>query len=109
MVARDGTRLLMKAETLWRQVLETAATYYALASVPSWLHTEGDDRWIELADGGRVKVRRDGTMTHLDAAGRGVSMPDGVAMTAKDGTRLMMKNGALWSPMMKWQSPPSRR
>lgn len=51
---------------------------------------------VELKDGGKVVVQKDGTMAHYDAAGNRVRMRDGVTMTAKDGSKLMMKNDALW-------------
>lgn len=51
---------------------------------------------IELKDGGKVTVQKDGTMVHIDAAGNRVKMRDNVAMEAKDGTKFVMKNNALW-------------
>jgi hypothetical protein len=36
-------------------------------------------------------------MTHYGAAGARVRMKDGDVMTAKDGTRILMNNGSLWS------------
>lgn len=51
---------------------------------------------IELKDGGKVTVQKDGTMVHIDAAGNRVKMRDKVAMEAKDGTKFVMKNNALW-------------
>ena len=51
---------------------------------------------IELKDGGKVTVQKDGTMVHIDAAGNRVKMRDGVAMQAKDGSTIMMKNNAIW-------------
>lgn len=51
---------------------------------------------IELKDGGKITVQKDGTMVHLDAAGNRVRMKDGQMMHAKDGSMLMMKNNALW-------------
>lgn len=51
---------------------------------------------IELKDGGKVTVQKDGTMVHVDAAGNRVKMRDNVAMEAKDGTKFVMKNNALW-------------
>ncbi len=44
----------------------------------------------------RITVQKDGTMAHLDAAGNRVKMKDGLAMDAKDGTKVMMKNDAIW-------------
>ncbi len=51
---------------------------------------------IELKDGGKVTVQKDGTMVHVDAAGKRVKMRNGVTMEAKDGTTYLMKNDALW-------------
>ena len=55
-----------------------------------------EEQAIELKDGGRVVVQKDGTMAHIDAAGNRVKMRDGVVMEAKDGSKLMMKNNAIW-------------
>ena len=51
---------------------------------------------FELKDGGRVVVMKDGTMEHYDALGKRVRMKDGQMMDAKDGSKLMMKNNAIW-------------
>jgi Copper resistance protein K len=51
---------------------------------------------IELKDGGSVVILKDGTTAHYDAAGRRVLMKDGATMEAKDGSKLMMKNNAIW-------------
>lgn len=51
---------------------------------------------IELKDGGRIVFEKGGTMIHLDAAGNRVKMKDGKVMEAKDGSKLMMKNNAIW-------------
>ena len=50
---------------------------------------------IDLRDGGKVTVQKDGTMVHVDAAGNRVMMKDGQTMEAKDGSKLMMKNNAI--------------
>ena len=97
MVATDGTRIMMKAEALWRQIVEQAALSYAHASQPPWIQRAPDERSVELLDGGRITLQSDGTMTHHDAAGERVRMKDGDVMTAKDGTRILMNNGSLWS------------
>lgn len=54
---------------------------------------------IELKDGGKVMVQKDGTMVHIDAAGSRVTMRDNVAMEAKDGTKFVMKNNAIWKTL----------
>ena len=51
---------------------------------------------IELKDGGKITTAKDGAMVHIDAAGNRVHMKDGQMMEAKDGSKLMMKNNAIW-------------
>jgi hypothetical protein len=55
-----------------------------------------DEQVIELKDGGKVMVQKNGTMVHLDAAGNRVRMRDNVVMEGKDGAKYMMKNDAIW-------------
>ena len=59
-------------------------------------YVERVEQTIELKNGGKISVERKGTMTHVDAAGNRVRMRDGLAMEAKDGSRYMMKNNAIW-------------
>lgn len=59
------------------------------------------EQTIELKDGGKVMVQKDGTMVHIDAAGNRVKMRDNVVMEAKDGTKFMMKNNALWKQIIE--------
>ena len=54
------------------------------------------EQTIELKDGGKLMVHKDGTMAHIDAAGNRVKMRNGVVMEAKDGTKYVMKNNAIW-------------
>ena len=54
---------------------------------------------IELKDGGRIVIAKDGTMAHMDAAGKREKMKDGKVMVAKDGSKLMMKNNAVWKAL----------
>ena len=54
---------------------------------------------IELKDGGKIVIEAKGTMVHMDAAGRRVKMRDGKVMEAKDGSKVMMKNNAIWQTM----------
>jgi ferric-dicitrate binding protein FerR (iron transport regulator) len=61
----------------------------------------GKDRVIELKGGARVVLRADGTMSHYDRAGLPVAMPEGVAMVAEDGGRIMMKSQALWREILE--------
>lgn len=51
---------------------------------------------IELKDGGRLIVEKNGTMAHIDAAGNRVKMRDGVTMEGKDRSKYVMKNNAVW-------------
>jgi hypothetical protein len=51
---------------------------------------------IELKDGGKIVVDEKGNMAHIDAAGTRVKMRDGKVMVAKDGSKVMMKNNAIW-------------
>ena len=54
---------------------------------------------IELKDGGKIILEKGGTMVHLDAAGNRVRMKDGKVMEAKDGSKVMMKNNAIWKTL----------
>ncbi len=54
---------------------------------------------IELKDGGKIVIDEKGAMAHLDAAGNRVRMRDGRVMEAKDGSKLMMKNNAIWQTL----------
>ena len=58
-------------------------------------------------DGGRIALQRDGTMAHYDAAGNRVRMKEGAVMIAKDGTRIMMNDAALWSRIDNRDAPRS--
>jgi hypothetical protein len=58
--------------------------------------TDSTAHAIPLKDGGTLILHKDGTMYHANAAGKRVKMRDGVVMEAKDGTRYMMKNDAVW-------------
>lgn len=51
---------------------------------------------IALKDGGQLVIQKTGTMTHTDAKGNRVKMTDGKIMETKDGSKIMMKNNALW-------------
>lgn len=75
-------------------LLALSATAFGQASQPA-------ATMIELKDGGRVFVQKDGTMVHLDAAGNRVRMRDGQVMEAKDGSKIMMKNNAIWKQIIE--------
>jgi hypothetical protein len=66
------------------------------APAVSVVPTDSTEQAIALKDGGTLILRKDGTMYHANAAGKRVQMRDGVVMEAKDGTRYMMKNDAVW-------------
>ena len=55
-----------------------------------------DPQTNELKDGGKIVIEEKGTMIHIDAAGNRVKMRDGRVVVAKDGSKLMMKNNAIW-------------
>lgn len=69
----------------------TAAAFAQTAKEPA--------QTIELKDGGKVVLMKDGTMAHMDAAGKRVSMKEGKTMVSKDGSMLMMKNNAIWKQL----------
>ena len=54
------------------------------------------EQTIALKDGSQLVIQKSGTMIHTDAAGKRVKMIDGKIMEAKDGSKIMMKNNALW-------------
>ncbi len=109
MIAAGGTRIMMKSEALWREIVERAAISYGLAFTLPSRGNAADKRSIELADGGRVALQDDGTMAHFDVAGHRVDMEDGAVMTAKGGARILMKNGTLWSALVDRGPSPSGR
>ena len=98
MVAEDGGRIVMKSQALWREILDLAATSYARANTFAIAGGGSKQRSIDLKDGGRIVLSADGTMAHYDAAGNRQGMADGELMIGKDGNRILMVNGSLWSP-----------
>ena len=54
---------------------------------------------IELADGGRINIDKDGRTFHLESNGKRSRMKDGVVMVAKDGTKYLHKNDIMWKPI----------
>jgi hypothetical protein len=105
MTGKDGSRLIMKRQSLWREVLETAGSAYAMATAESYL-SQRRERTIELEDGGRVTIDRDGTMAHNDRSGNPMSMVDGQVMIAKDGSRILMVNRIVWREVAKPRAAP---
>ncbi len=98
MIAKDGGRIMMKSQALWREILELAATSYARANTFPVAGVGSNQRSIDLKDGGRIMVSADGTMAHYDANGKRQGMAEGEVMIDKKGTRILMVNGLLWSP-----------
>lgn len=95
MIAIDGSRIMMRSDTLWREIIEGAAYIYGLSfRVPGDQSATNKPR-IELADGGWIMLQ-DGSMVHFNARGDAIRMADGDVMLAKDGTKVLMNNGALW-------------
>ena len=82
----------MKASIIPAMLFAFAAAAFAQGGLP-------DQQIIDLKDGGKVIVQKDGTMSHFDAAGNRVRMKDGQTMEAKDGSKLMMKNNAIWKQL----------
>ncbi len=75
-------------------MIKTALPILLLAFAGAALAAE--PQTIELKDGGRIVMEKGKTMIHIDAAGNRVKMKDGKVMEAKDGSKLMMKNNAIW-------------
>ena len=70
---------------------------------------QATEQTVALKDGGQLVIQKSGTMTHTDAAGKRVKMLDGKIMEAKDGSKIMMKNNALWQTIaVKGTLHPSR-
>ena len=101
MVAKDGSRLVMRNQSLWREILELAAGAYGRSIKGGATGSGPGQRSIELQDGGRIVLNDDGSMIHYDAAGNRLRMADGEVMMAKDGRQMLMVNGSLWTPESK--------
>lgn len=56
----------------------------------------GDDEVVDLKDGGKIILQKDGKTYHADASGKLVTIKDGVVMEGKDGQKYLMKNDAIW-------------
>ena len=57
---------------------------------------QATEQTIAMKDGSQLLIQKSGTMIHNDAAGNRMKMVDGKIMEAKDGSKIMMKNNALW-------------
>ncbi|MEO8508259.1 MAG: CopK family periplasmic copper-binding protein [Betaproteobacteria bacterium] len=109
MIAKDGGRIVMKSQALWREILELAATGYAQATTGAIKKTSPDKRSIALRDGGRIVLGSGGAMAHYDAAGNRQGMADGEVMIAKDGSRILMVNDSLWRSEVNRDAPKPAR
>lgn len=107
MIAADGGRIIMRRNALWRQIVEEAAYLYGRASEWPAGSSAPADRKIDLADDGWILIRANGAMAHFDRHGQPIAMPDGTVMAAKDGTRIIMTNGALWSSTLSLPGKPA--
>jgi len=64
---------------------------------------------IELKDGGKIAVDKEGKTLHTDSKGKRARMKDGVVMVAKDGQKYVMRNDALWKQITeKGTQAPNR-
>ncbi len=74
----------------------TPAATSAAPAQGSVAPADPDSKTIALKDGGTLIIHSNGTVYHADAAGRRVRMKNGTTMEAKDGTRYLMVNDAVW-------------
>ena len=56
-------------------------------------------RVIELADGGKITIDKEGRTYHVETNGKRSLMKDGVVMEGKDGTKYLHKNDIMWKPI----------
>lgn len=76
--------------------LSIAALSIAVAiSLPA-LGGEPEGSVIELKDGGKIVLQKDGKTFHTNAKGKRVRMKDGVVMEGKDGQKYLMRSDAVW-------------
>ena len=52
---------------------------------------------VELVDGTKITIDKDGKTYHETAAGKRVRMKDGVVMEGKDGRKYLHKNDVIWA------------
>lgn len=79
--------------------LSIAALSIAMAVSISAIGAQGEEKVIELKDGGKIVLQKDGKTFHADSAGKRVRMKDGVVMEGKDGQKYLMKNDAIWKQL----------
>ncbi len=76
--------------------LPIAAFAVVLASGLSVSGANQEERTLELKDGSRIVLQKDGKTMHDDASGKRMRMKDGVIMEGKDGAKYLMKNDVIW-------------
>lgn len=54
---------------------------------------------IELKDGGKIVLQKDGKTYHTDSKGKRVRMKESVVMEGKDGQKYLMKSDAVWKKL----------
>lgn len=64
-----------------------------------------NEQAVELRDGTRVILKKDGTLVCVDAEGRRITLEEGIVLEAKDGTQYMVKNNSLWKQVGR-RCPP---
>lgn len=72
------------------------ASVVAAAAMTGFPAYAADPVTVELKDGGKIVIDKDGKTYHTDAKGKRVRMKDGVVMEGKDGAKYVMKNDAIW-------------
>jgi hypothetical protein len=91
------------------KTLSIAALCAAMAISLSTLGAEPEGTVIELKDGGKIVMQKDGKTYHTDSKGKRVRMKDGVAMEGADGQKYMMKSDAVWKLVSEKGSVPWNR
>jgi len=79
--------------------LAIVALALTLASSLSVVGSDREEQTVELKDGGKIVVQKDGKMVHTNAAGKRIRMKDGIVMEGKDGHKYLMKNNAIWKQL----------
>lgn len=85
---------------MWKKFTLVAAASLAAFSV----HAFSDryvDQTVELKDGSRVYIFKDGKMGMEDRLGRAFLMPEGQVMEARDGRTLVMNGNEVWR--VRWR------
>ncbi|HRP96237.1 MAG TPA: CopK family periplasmic copper-binding protein [Rhodocyclaceae bacterium] len=85
---------------MWEKFTLVAAASLAAFSV----HAVSDryvEQTVELKDGTRVHIFKDGKMGMEDRLGRAFLMPEGQVMEARDGRTLVMNGNEVWR--VRWR------